>query len=303
MQKCKKAKMKKPRIALAIGVVCISIFPVLVKLNLTPGVISAFYRMTIAAVLFLPYVIISKRFKKISGRLFFLSMLCGVLFGTDISIWNIAIQKSTATQATLLSNLTPVWVGISSLFFMRDKPTVNFWIGTFIALFGMVLLVGFKIFKNLELDLPFWFAIISGIIYAAYILISKKVLSQVDVITFITISMVSSSLYLGLVSYVINEPFWGFSNEGWWVLIIQGVVCQLLAWLLISYATQHIRATRVSLSLLGQALLASLLAWLFLDETITLQMAIGGVFMLLGIRVTFYSKQISFNLFKRNRSN
>jgi len=303
LQECKKEKMKKPRIALAIGVVCISIFPVLVKLNLTPGVISAFYRMTIAAVLFLPYVIIFKRFKKIPGRLFLLSMLCGVLFGTDISIWNIAIQKSTATQATLLSNLTPVWVGISSLLFMRDKPTVNFWIGTFIALFGMILLVGFKIFKNLELDLPFWFAIISGVIYAAYILISKKVLSQVDVITFITISMVSSSLYLGLVSYVINEPFWGFSNEGWCVLIIQGVVCQLLAWLLISYATQHIRATRVSLSLLGQALLASLLAWLFLDETITFQMTIGGIFMLLGIRVTFYSKQISFYLFKRNWSN
>ncbi|MDX1767719.1 MAG: EamA/RhaT family transporter, partial [Arenibacter troitsensis] len=34
----------KPRIALIIGIVCISIFPVLVKLNYTPGLISAFYR-------------------------------------------------------------------------------------------------------------------------------------------------------------------------------------------------------------------------------------------------------------------
>jgi hypothetical protein len=35
----------------------------------------------------------------------------------------------------------------------------------------------------------------------------------------------------------------------------------LLAWLSLSYATQHARATRVSL-LLGQAVLTAILAWL-----------------------------------------
>lgn len=286
--------MKKARIALAIGVLCISIFPILVKLNLTPGVVSAFYRMAIAAVLLLPYVLITKRLKKIPNRLFLLSMLCGVIFGMDISIWNIAIQNSTATQATLLANLSPVWVGIGALFFLKDKPTVNFWIGTVIALFGMVLLVGFKIFLNFELDLAFWFALVSGMLYAIYIIISKNVLSRVDVITFVTISVVSSALFIGIVSYIIGEPFSGFTNAGWMVLLIQGVVCQLLAWLLISYATQHMRATRVSLSLLGQALLASLWAWMFLDESISLQMAIGGLFLLFGIRVTFYQKKLGF---------
>lgn len=285
--------MKKARIALAIGVLCISIFPILVKLNLTPGVISAFYRMAIAAVLLVPYVLITKRLKKIPNKLFLLSVLCGVIFGSDIAIWNIAIQRSTATQATLLANLSPVWVGFGALFFLKDKPLVNFWIGTVIALLGMVFLVGFKTFLNLELDLAFWFAVISGMIYATYILISKNVLSQVDVLTFISISMASSTIFLGIVSYVIGEPFSGFSNTGWWVLLVQGVVCQLLAWLLISYAIQHMRATRVSLSLLGQALMASLFAWVFLGEAITLQMALGGLLLLFGIRVTFYQKQLN----------
>jgi len=79
----------------------------------------------------------------------------------------------------------------------------------------------------------------------------------------------------------------------WLVLLIQGLVCQLLAWLLISYATKNMRATRVSVSLLGQAVLATLLAWLFLDEKITLQMILGGFFLLFGIRITFYQKQLS----------
>ena len=53
------------------------------------------------------------------------------------------------------------------------------------------------------------------------------------------------------------------------------------------------RATRVSLSLLGQAVLATILAWLLLDEKITFQMIVGGLILLLGIRITFYSKTIS----------
>ncbi|WP_348814139.1 EamA family transporter, partial [Flavobacterium maritimum] len=58
-------------------------------------------------------------------------------------------------------------------------------------------------------------------------------------------------------------------------------------------ATQHMRATRVSLSLLSQAIITAILAWLFLEEKITLQMVFGGIVLLFGIRITFYDKTIS----------
>lgn len=284
--------MSKPRIALAIGVLCISIFPILVKLNLTPGLISAFYRMAIAAALLVPYVIITKKFKVTSRKAFFLAVICGVIFGMDVGVWNIAIQQSTATQATLLTNLSPVWVGIGAFLFLKDKPKRNFWIGTVVAIMGMVLLVGFDLFVNLDFNMAFVFAVLSGMLYAIYMLTSKQILGELEVMTFMTISLLSSTVSLGLLSYVLGEPFGGFSNEGWLVLVIQGVVCQLLAWLLISYATKYMRATRVSVSLLGQAVLASLLAWWWLDEQISAQMVIGGITLLLGIRLTFYEKPL-----------
>ena len=284
--------MKKARIALVVGIFCISIFPILVKLNLTPGVISAFYRMLFSLLLLLPYVLISKQLQIPNLKAGLLAVICGVIFGSDVAVWNIAIQESTATQASLLTNLSPVWVGVFSLFFLKDKPKTNFWIGTVIAVFGMIMLVGFTVFKNLDFDLAFIFGVLSGVLYAIYMLVSKEVLKSMTVISFMTISLMSSSIYLGAVSYAINEPFSGFSNAGWLVLVIQAVVCQLLAWLLISYATQHMRATRVSVSLLGQGILASILAWLFIDEVISLRMVLGGFILLFGIRVTFFEKQL-----------
>lgn len=279
--------MTKPRLALLLGIICISIFPVLVRLNLTPGLISAFYRMAIATALLLPFVLLTKRFRLPPARVLLLAILSGVFFASDVAVWNIAIQRSTATQATLLTNLAPVWVGVGSYLFLQNKPARNFWIGTVIALLGMVVLVGFEFFLELRFDLAFSLGVLSGIFYAVYILLSKYVLERMPVLSFMTVNLLASSVFLGVVSYLFNEPFSGFSEMGWLVLVIQGIVCQLVAWLLLSYATQHMRATRVSLSLLSQAILASFLAWLFLDEQITLQMIAGGLILLLGIGVTF----------------
>ncbi|KFF17900.1 DMT family transporter [Flavobacterium hydatis] len=294
-------KITKPRLALICGILCISIFPILIKLRLTPGLISAFYRMAIAVSLLLPYVLLTKNFKLPNTKFVILAALCGVLFGSDVAVWNIAIQESSATQASLLTNLSPLWVGIGSFLFLKSKPATNFWIGTVVALFGMITLVGFSFFINLSFDSAFLLAVLSGILYSIYLLVSKNVLSEVDVLSFMTISLLASSIYLGILCYFLNEPFTGFSNTGWFVLVLQAVICQLCAWLSISYATQHMRATRVSLSLLSQAVLTSILAWLFLDEMITLQMIIGGIILLFGIRITFYDKTITLkNLFSKN---
>ena len=283
----------KPRLALAVGILCISIFPILVKLNLTPGLISAFYRMAFSFAIILPIALFSNKFKMPPLRYFFLSLLCGVLFGSDVAVWNIAIQESSATQATLLTNLSPVWVGIASFLFLNPKPKTNFWIGTLVAIFGMVTFVGFHFIAALDFNRAFLFAILSGILYAGYMLFSKSILEHVNVFSFMLLSLGASSVYLGIVCFGNGESFSGFSSEGWGVLVVQAVICQLAAWFLISYATQHMRATRVSLSLLGQAVLTTIIAFFFLDEQITMQMIIGGIILLFGIRITFFDKTLS----------
>lgn len=285
--------------ALVVGVICISIFPVLVKLSLTSGVISAFYRMFFSLLVLLPFVLYKRALKIPNFKVGLLAIVCGIIFGTDVTVWNIAIQESTATQASLLTNLSPVWVGILAFLFLKNKPKPNFWIGTLVAIFGMVLLVGFQVFKTLDFDLAFVFGVLSGVLYAFYMLISKYVLKTMDILSFMTLNLIASSIHLGVLSYFLNEPFYGFSNMGWIVLIIQALVCQLLAWLLISYATQHMRATRVSVSLLGQGILATVLAWMFIGEQVTIQMVIGGIILLLGIGITFKETPLTSYSFRK----
>lgn len=288
--------MTKPRIALFLGVLCISIFPVIVRMNLTSGLISAFYRMAIATAVILPFAIYKKKLHLENLKMLLPIAVCGILFASDIAVWNISIQNSSATQATLLTNLSPIWVGIFSFIFLNYRPKKSFWLGTLIALTGMMVFVGINTILELKLDMAFFLGVLSGVLYALYILESKKLLAKLEVITFITYSMIFSTVFLFFTNLYFGENFFSFSNKAWVSLLTQGIVCQLIAWLLISYATQNMRATRVSLSLLSQVIFATILAAVFLNEKITFVQMIGSAVILIGIATTFYEKKAEENV-------
>jgi drug/metabolite transporter (DMT)-like permease len=191
----------------------------------------------------------------------------------------------------LLTNLSPVWVGIASSLFLHDKPGRQFWIGTVIALSGMVILMGIDTFAVMRFDKGFLMALTSGLLYASYMIVSKRVLNSLKIVSFMVYSMSVSSIYLLLICLLNGEPLWNFTPVVWGVLGIQGIICQLLGWLTISYAVQKLDAQRVSLALLSQSVVTGLLAWLFIHEKVSLQMIIGGIVILIGIGITFIKRK------------
>jgi len=287
--------MINPRVSLIIGVLSISIFPVLVKWAPVSGITSAFYRMFIGFICLLPYVLITKKLSLPPKSQWLPIFLCGIVFGSDIAVWNMSIHYSNATQATLLTNLAPIWVGIGSFLFLSDKPSRRFWIGTVIAITGLIVLIGFDTFAQMQFDKGFLLAVLSGMLYATYILISKTVLNKISIVNFMIYNMAVSSIYLLIVCVLTGQPLWNFSSTVWGVFVIQGLICQLLGWLALNYTVKKMDAKRVSLSLLSQSIVTGLMAWIFINEKISFQMIIGGLIILAGIGVTFIKEKFGEN--------
>jgi drug/metabolite transporter (DMT)-like permease len=278
-----------PRLSLVIGICCIALFPVLVKWTVVPEITSAFFRLAIAAVLFTALHLIKHNFKSIGLTNWYLVVLCGILFAVDIAVWNKAIALSSATQASLLTNLAPVWVGFGALLFLPQKPTRNFWFGVTVALMGLVVFLGIDNFTNgtFSLNAGFGLGVLSSVVYACYMVLSKKALSMNQVVPFMMVSMWAAALFLFFLGIAFDTPFSGFDSKTWFSLALQGVICQFAGWLSISYSLSKMRANRVSLALLGSVVVTALLAYLILSEGVTWDMLIGGVIMLAGIGLTF----------------
>ncbi len=281
-----------PRLSLGIGILCISFSPIFVKLAGVAPISGAFYRVFIAWICLLPYCIIKKHIR-IDRRHMWVALLAGFTFAMDIAVWNISLLKISATVSTLIANLAPLWVGLFTFFFLKKKVGRSFWIGTLIAIAGMILLVGAGHILHLELNAGILLAVLASIFYAAYILITKKSRSKLDVFPFMFYSMLGASVFLLITCLCTGNPVVGFSSKVWLCFIGMGVVCQLLGWLTINYSIHHMEPTRVSISLLSQTVFAGLLAALLLSERLVLNEIIGSVIMLAGIAITFLNPRQS----------
>ncbi len=275
-----------PRLSLGIGILCISFSPIFVKLAGVAPISGAFYRVFVAWLCLLPYCIIKKHIK-IDKPYAIVAILAGFMFAADVAVWNISLLKISATVSTLLANLAPLWVGLFTFFFLKKKVGTSFWIGTIIAIAGMIVLVGVENILHLQLNTGIMLAVLASIFYAAYILITKKSRSKLDVFPFMFYSMLGASVFLLVTCLFTGSPVMGFSSKVWWCFIGMGLVCQLLGWLTINYAIHHMEPTRVSISLLSQTVFAGLLAALLLSERLVLTEIIGSIIVLAGIAITF----------------
>ena len=69
------------------------------------------------------------------------AVLGGLFFGMDVGIWNASLDYTPAANATFMTNTAPLWVGLFSLFVLKEKLPRLFWPGMVLALGGAALMV------------------------------------------------------------------------------------------------------------------------------------------------------------------
>ena len=275
-----------PKASLLVGILCISFSPIFVKLAVAPALTSAFYRIFIAWVCLAPYCI-TKGKLKIGSREMMVAMLGGIVFGSDIAVWNLSLLKINATVSTLITNLAPVWVGLLGYILFKKLSGRLYWIGTFVAVAGMIVLVGFQNIIHLHFNIGILLALLASVLYAVYIIITRGILQKIDTITFMFYNMLAASVFLLVMCGVQHNGLTCFPVPTWLCFLGAGLLCQLLGWLTINHSLRFLEPTKVSIALLGQTVLAGIWATFFLNETLAVKEIAGSLIVLSGIAITF----------------
>jgi len=279
-----------PKASLIIGIICISFSPIFVKLSVAPAITSGFYRIFFAWVLLAPYCIVKGQLK-IERRDLLIALIGGVVFGADIAVWNLSLMKISATISTLIANLAPLWVGLLSFLILRKKSGAMFWIGTWVAIFGMVILVGYQQILHLQFNIGLILALIASFFYAIYIMITKGILQKISTVTFMFYNMLGASVFLFIICGFRHDEMLNFPTSTWLYLLGMGLICQLAGWITINYSLNYLDATKVSVSLLSQTVLAGIWAMILLGEKLEFKEIAGSVIVLTGIAITFLKRR------------
>ena len=126
-------------------------------------------------------------------------------------------------------------------------------------------------------------AIGASMFYGAYLITVRKGRISLDTFSFTTISMISSTVVLGLICVLTATPLWGFSTQSWMALAVLGLIPQLLGWLSINQALGHISPTVTSVTLLSQSVFTALFSIPILGEMLYLHEIVGALVVLTGI--------------------
>jgi len=275
-----------PKLTLAIGILCISFSPILVKLADASPVVCGFYRLFFAWICLLPYCLYKTNLK-LARKDIILALIGGVVFAADIAVWNLSLKLISATVSTLLANLAPVWVGLLSYILFKKISGSLFWIGTTVAIAGMVVLVGVVNLLHLQINAGILLALTASLLYSTYIMITKDILRRISTIAFMFYNMLGAWVFLLLIAAIMGDGLLHYNVKTWGSFAGMGLVCQLMGWITINYSISRLDPAKVALTLLSQTVIAGFLAILILNERLEMKEIIGSVIVLAGIGITF----------------
>ena len=274
-----------PALALVVAIFAISTAAFFVRWSGAPGPVTTTYRMGLAMVIQMPFVLARSRrqpSRLMQSRPLF-PALSGLAMGICLVLWSEAIPLTHVANASLLANSAPIFVALFAWFVLHERLPSIFWLGLGLALAGMALIVSMDFLLNPSLSRGNLLALASAVFYAVYYLLAAR--SRQTMSTFGTIWLInlSASALLGGYCLLARLPLAGYPPQTWLLFGLNALVPQLIGYSCATYALGRLPAWIVSPTMVLQPALTALLAVPLVKESLSPIQALGGAAVLLGV--------------------
>ena len=211
--------------------------------------------------------------------------VCGILgVALNQGLFLEGLARSTPMNAGLVMTLIPVFTFAIAASVGQERFSVLRAFGVLVALAGATLLLVGQAegpirghgFGNLLMAL-------NGLSYAAYLVISKKLVSRYRPLVVIAWVYVFALPYLPY--FMAGETLvTGLGNTSAWLSLLYIILFPtVLAYLLNMFALERVRATTTAIYIYAQPLVAGTASWMIFGERLSTNMGIAAVCLFVGI--------------------
>jgi drug/metabolite transporter (DMT)-like permease len=269
---------------LGAGVVSISWSAIFVRWTAMPGVASAFYRVLFASIAIWPVLFFSKtKLTRIDRSTFWLAALGGAFFAGDLGLYNVAVLRTSAGTATVLSNSSPLFVGLLTWAITRRLPSRRFWTSLTIALSGTYSIVAVDMRHLGSRSSADLLAVTASLCFALYLMVTERIRESCGTGILLALSTTASTAALLTFAAATHISLRVPGLPSLAALLGMGVACQLAGYFSLTYALGHLPATVTSVALLAVAPLTAVLAFAIFGERMTVPQMLGGSLVLIGV--------------------
>lgn len=274
-----------PYVVLTIAVLGVSISAIFVRFTVASPEVIAFYRLLFTFLMTLPMVLGTKRYQwtKISKRDLLLIFCSALFLALHFTTWFASLRYTSVASSTVLVNTQPFFVILLGLIIFKTPVSRNTLLAVIAAVLGTTLLSwgdfslgGSSLYGDI-------LALIGAIFIAIHYLFSSYLRRTLDTVPYTTLlygfctAILAVMVPLGGASFGHHLP-------------LDYVMCAALAFFstilghtLFSWCMKYLPATAVSLSVLGEPVLAAIIAYFLFDEGFTVSQFIGSIIVLVSI--------------------
>jgi drug/metabolite transporter (DMT)-like permease len=278
-------------IMIAVGAVCISFAPILVKAvgNETLGPTGiGMYRCLIGAGLLFLAAFRRRDRLLLPARVMKFLFLAGFIFFLDLFVWHRSIILAGAGMATILGNTQVFATAVLSLLLFGEKLTGRFLVAAVSAMGGVVLLVGIGsdvAFNDRYLQ-GIVLGLLTGLFYAAFLITVRQVGRSREIGTnLVRIAWISlfAGCFLGFAALLEGDLGPPPDMKTWSLLFLLALVAQSAGWVMIARSIPKVPGAVGGLLLLLQPVLASVWGALLFREHLEPAQIVGAIITLAAI--------------------
>lgn len=264
---------------LLVGACIIGLSPILVRLTEAGSAAAGFWRLTFALPLL---AVMTYRNAGSIGRPSKVAIWAGVFFALDLGFWHYGIHYTSVTNATVLSNLTPVVVTAFAWIFLKQRPALLFLVAVALGIGGASLMAIEKSGALVNQPLGDAFSLLTALWYALYFLtMAQGRKTETASRLMLWVSIVGAPLIL-VAALLLREPIFPTSALGWGAVIGLGLM-HVTGQGSIAWAMGRLPTSTASVVVLIQPIVAAYLGWLLFAESIGPLQALGAVVTLGGV--------------------
>jgi len=273
-------------LALLVSIVAVSTASILIRMSDAGPLAIAAYRLIFATIILLPFFLRSGGFKRLidSSRMDLLTLIgVGFVLAFHFASWISSLNFTSVASSVLFVHIDPIFVAAVSHFILKERINRSTLLGIVIAFAGTsIIALGDVVTGKTKLygDL---LALIGAIMLGIYILSGRRIRQNLDLVSYVTPVYATSALVLTVGCLVTGTRLTPYPPREYLLFFAIAVVPMIFGHTVYNWALKYVSAPVVSISLLGEPVGATILAFLFLNEMPTLPTIIGGVITLAGI--------------------
>ncbi|MDY8025536.1 DMT family transporter [Paenibacillus polymyxa] len=285
----------RPYILLFISILSISISSIMIKSSDTPTSVAGMYRLFISVILMLPFVPWKRlRSFEMSKKDWSIVCLAGLFLGLYFLSWMESLVYTSVASSMVILSLQPLFVMIGSYFMFKERANIVTILCLVAALLGSVIIAWGDIGVSREALIGDGLSLLGTVLVSAYMLAGQKVSHKIDPNLYSVIVFFLGGSVMLVYSLLNNSSLIEYNSSDWIYFLLLALIPTIFGQYLINLLLKSLGATTISVGIIGEPILAIILAYLLLGETISIFQFIGGIMTILGMGGYFWTKSLSY---------